>query len=127
VVPLTLALAMLAVVVVAGLLPDAGVVSAASNCTYGNCPAASPFPLWAVSTAVVVVLLALVLALLLLRRGRRRPPAEAAPSEGQAPEAPAGPEGSAEEPPAPTSWDEASGSSSPSADADEGAPPSDGA
>jgi len=72
---------MLAVVVLAGLLPDTGVVSASSNCTYGKCPAATPFPLWAVSAAVVVVVLALILALLLLRRNRRPP--EAAPAEGE--------------------------------------------
>ena len=81
-VPLTLALAMLAVVVLAGLLPDTGVVSASSNCTYGKCPAATPFPLWAVSAAVVVVVVALLLALLLLRRNRRRPPAASSSQEG---------------------------------------------
>jgi len=78
---------MLGVVVLAGLLPDAGVVSASSNCTYGKCPASSPFPIWAVSAAVVVVLLAVILALLLLRRGRGRPPS----AESTEPEAPADP------------------------------------
>jgi len=81
-VPLTLALAMLAVVVLAGLLPNTGVVSATSNCTYGKCPATTPFPFWAVSAAVVVVVLALILALLLLRRRRARPPAGPAASSG---------------------------------------------
>jgi hypothetical protein len=75
-VPLTLALAMLAVVVFAGLLPDTGVVSASSSCTYGKCPAAQPFPLWAVGASIGVVIVALLVALLLLRRSRRRPPAE---------------------------------------------------
>ncbi len=74
-VPLTLALAMLAVVVLAGLLPDTGVVSASSSCTYGKCPAAQPLSLWVVSISVIVVILALIAALLLLRRNRRRPPA----------------------------------------------------
>jgi hypothetical protein len=65
---------MLAVVVLAGLLPDTGVVNASSSCTYGKCPAAQPFPLWAVGASIAVVVLALILALLLLRRSRRRPP-----------------------------------------------------
>ncbi len=73
-VPLGLALAMLGVVVLAGLLPDTGLVSASSNCSYGKCPSSSSFPLWAVSASVAVVLIAIILALLLLRRSRRRPP-----------------------------------------------------
>lgn len=72
--PLTLAVAMLAVVVLAGLLPDTGVVSASSSCTYGKCPASQPFPLWAVSLSIAVVIIALIAALLLLRRSRRRRP-----------------------------------------------------
>ncbi len=87
--PLGLALGLLAVVVLAGLLPntDTGIVSA-STCTYGNCPSSSPFPLWAVSAAAVIVVLAIILALLLLRRGRRRPPpAEVAPAATTAPAA----------------------------------------
>jgi hypothetical protein len=72
---------MLAVVVIAGLLPDTGAVSASSNCTYGKCPAASPFPIWSVSAAAAIVVLALIIALLLLRRNRRRPP-PAAPDTG---------------------------------------------
>jgi uncharacterized membrane protein YgcG len=73
--PIVLALSMLAVVVAAGLLPATGVVSAASSCTYGSCPAAKPFPYWAVGASVAVVIVALIAALLLLRRSRRRPPA----------------------------------------------------
>lgn len=76
-IPLTLALAMLAIVVLAGLLPNSGVVSASSNCSYGKCPSSSPFPLWAVSTAAVIAVLAVIVALLLLRRrSGRRPPKE---------------------------------------------------
>lgn len=81
-VPLTLALAMLAVVVLAGLLPDTGVVNASSSCTYGKCPAAQPFPLWAVGASVAVVIVALILALLLLRRSRRPPAGGASPPGG---------------------------------------------
>ncbi len=66
---------MLAVVVLASLLPDTGVVSASSSCTYGKCPATQPLSLWVVSISVIVVILALIAALLLLRRNRRRPPA----------------------------------------------------
>lgn len=87
-VPLALALGMLAVVVLAGLLPDTGVVSASSNCSYSKCPASTPFPLWAVSAAVAVVVIALILALLLLRR--RRPPQAAAPPSGSEGESNAG-------------------------------------
>ena len=96
-VPLTLALAMLGVVVLAGILPDTGVVNAASNCSYGKCPASQPFPLWAVSASVAVVIIALILALLLLRRSRRRPPTGG----------PAGPtEGAENPPPGDSNWSE---------------------
>ncbi len=75
---------MLAIVIAAGLTPETGVVSASTNCTYGTCPASTPFPVWAVATTIAVVLLALLLALLLLRR-RRRPPAAQAPPEWEGP------------------------------------------
>ena len=81
-IPLTLALAMLAIVVLAGLLPNSGVVSASSNCSYGKCPSSTPFPLWAVSTAAVIAVLAVIVALLLLRRRGRRPPQEPAAAGG---------------------------------------------
>jgi hypothetical protein len=104
--PLSLALAMLSAVVLAGLVPVSGVVSASSNCTYGNCPASSPFPIWAVSAAVVVVLLALILALLMLRRSRRRPPAAAPPAPGAAPESSETGSWSEGPPPSGQTWDE---------------------
>jgi hypothetical protein len=91
IVPLTLGLGMLGVVVAAGLTPNTGVVRAASNCTYGQCVAAQPFPLWAVAASVAVVVVALLLALLLLRRRRRpgQPPSEwegpSGPSSGAPP------------------------------------------
>ncbi len=90
IVPLSLGLAMLAIVVAAGLTPETGVVRASTNCTYGTCAASTPFPVWAVATTIAVVVLALLLALLLLRR-RRRPPAAAPPPEWEAPTGPAGP------------------------------------
>jgi MYXO-CTERM domain-containing protein len=85
---------MLAIVVAAGLTPETGVVRASTNCTYGTCPASTPFPVWAVATTVAVVLLALLLALLLLRR-RRRPPAAAPPPEWEGPAGPGGPDAGA--------------------------------
>ena len=105
---------MLAVVVLAGLLPDTGVVSASSNCTYGSCPASSSFPIWTVSAAVAIVVLALIVALLLLRRSRRRPPSgESSPEAvGPDPGAQAEPAGLDTAPPV-QGWDES-------------APPSDG-
>lgn len=75
---MSLGLGMLGVVVAAGLSPNAGVVRAASNCTYGQCVSSQPFPLWAVASSVAAVVVALLLALLLLRRRRRpgQPPSE---------------------------------------------------
>ncbi len=92
-VPLGLALALIATVVLAGLLPGSGVVSASSSCTYGACPASSSFPYWAVGVAAAVVVAALIGALLLLRR--RKPPAatDATAPAGTNPEAPAEPQG----------------------------------
>jgi hypothetical protein len=100
VVPLGLGIALLATVVAAGLAPDAGLGIATANCTYGTCPATTPFPVWAVTTALAIVVVALLLALLLLRR-RKRPgtPVESAPAaepgelpEGESADAPYGPE-----------------------------------
>ncbi len=78
IVHLSLGLGMLAVVVAAGLSPNAGIVQASSNCTYGSCPSSSPFPLWGIASAIAAVLVALLLAFLLIRRRRRpgQPPSE---------------------------------------------------
>ena len=125
--PVTLALAMLAVVVIAGLLPDTGAVSASSNCTYGKCPAASPFPIWSVSAAAAIVVLALIIALLLLRRNRRRPP-PAAPdtgTTGPGAETTDGGTGT-ENPAAPTPDGDPTSNPSDSAGEFDGAPPSPG-
>jgi len=112
--PLTLALAMLAVVVLAGLLPDTGVVGASSNCTYGKCPAASPFPIWTVSAAAVIVVLALLVALLLLRRSRRPPPATPVTQPEIQEAGTASGETGTENPPYPSeTWDEAPASPGP--------------
>jgi hypothetical protein len=112
---------MLAVVVLAGLLPNTGVVSASSNCTYGKCPAAAPFPIWAVSAAALVAVLALIVALLLLRRGRR-PPSGTAPAEGGAAAGTVGPE---DQPTSPEGWNETTDAPEAPSDAGQGAVPYD--
>lgn len=105
-VPLTFALVLLAVVVLTGLLPNTGDVAAASNCTYGQCPASSSFPVWEVSAAAILAVLAVIVALLLIRRRRRQPPAAGGPPPPASPrsEVDGGPNGSEEaEPPYPES------------------------
>jgi hypothetical protein len=72
IVPLALATAMLAIVIAAGLAPNAAVVQASSNCAYGPCPAVSPVPPWEVGSLVAAVVLALVAGLVLLAFRRRR-------------------------------------------------------
>ena len=78
IVPLSLGLALLGVVVAAGLSPNSGIVTASSNCTYGQCVSSQSFPLWAISASIAAVVIALLLALLLIRRRRRpgQPPSE---------------------------------------------------
>jgi hypothetical protein len=75
IVPVTLGLAMLAVVVAAALVPNAGTVQAASNCPYGNCSTpSSSFPAWELASIGAIVVLFLLVGLFVLMR-RRRPPA----------------------------------------------------
>jgi hypothetical protein len=94
---LSLGLGMLGVVVAAGLSPNAGVVQASSNCTYGHCTSPSTFPYWLVGASVAAVVVALLLAFLLLRRRRRpgEPPSEweGPGGAGGAPPGATGPEG----------------------------------
>jgi len=77
-VPLALGLAMLAVVLAAGLYPNGGTVSAqSSSCPYGVCPSSSSaVPAWEYASILVVVAAAVIIGLLLVLRRRRRPPAE---------------------------------------------------
>ena len=80
IVPTALGLGMLAVIVVAGLSPNTGVVAAASNCTYGQCPSTSTsIPYWEIGTIIAIVVLVLIAALGLTMRRRRRPPAGGVP------------------------------------------------
>jgi len=78
IVPLALGVAMLAVVLVAGLFPNAGTVQAQSSCPYGGCSTPSTVPVWEYVSILVIVALAAIVALLFVMR-RRRPP-RAAPS-----------------------------------------------
>jgi hypothetical protein len=77
IVPIALGVAMVAIIVAAGLAPNTGAIPATSNCQYGSCPANTAFPWWAIAAIVIVVVAALAAALVLLRR--RRPPTAAAP------------------------------------------------
>ncbi len=95
VVPLALAAGMLAVVIAAGLGPNAAVVQASSNCAYGPCPAVSSVPPWEIGGLVAIAVLVLVAGVLLLvvRRRRNRkggggtpPAAVSAPDTGSDPE-----------------------------------------
>jgi len=64
---------MLAVVLVAGLFPNAGTVQAQSSCPYGGCTTSSAVPVWEYVSILVIVALAAIVALLFIMR-RRRPP-----------------------------------------------------
>jgi len=105
IVPVSLGAAMLAVVVAAALLPNAGAVPAASNCPYGNCQTPSTgIPAWELASIGAIVVLGLLVGLFVLMRRRRSPPSEGmgdeppmggAPPSGamqSAPAAPAPPE-----------------------------------
>jgi len=103
IVPLALGIAMLAVVLTAGLFPNAGTVQAQSSCPYGGCTTSSSVPVWEYVSILVVIAVAAILALLFIMR-RRRPPratmaaagaaggaAAAPPAWGEDSTAPAGP------------------------------------
>lgn len=99
--PLLAGIAVLAILVGAGLLPNTGAVPASASCPYGNCStsSSSPVPLWLYGVLGALLIVAAVLAVFLLRR-RKTPPGgpvaawsgEAGPAEG-----PSGPEGPAVE------------------------------
>jgi hypothetical protein len=69
---------MLAVVLAAGLFPNAGTVQAQSSCPYGGCTTSSALPTWELVSILVLVAAAIIAAALLLMR-RRRPPAQGTP------------------------------------------------
>ncbi len=98
-----LGIAMLAVVLAAGLFPNAGTVQAQSSCPYGGCTTSSSVPVWEYVSILVIVAVAAILALLFIMR-RRRPPRAATtlpPAAGAAGPGPLTPW--SEEQPAPTS------------------------
>ncbi len=66
---------MLAVVLAAGLFPNAGTVQAQSSCPYGGCSTSSAVPTWELVSILVLVAAAVIAAALLLMR-RRRPPTQ---------------------------------------------------
>jgi hypothetical protein len=71
-IPLALSVAMVLIVVAAGLVPNTGVVAAQSNCQYASCstPANSTTPVtWYVALGVLA-LIAVVLGIILLMRRR---------------------------------------------------------
>jgi H+/Cl- antiporter ClcA len=80
IVPIVLGLVMLAVVVAAGLSPNAGVVQAQTNYGYYGQSSSSTVSPWVyLGVALVVIVAGLLLAFFLLRR--RRPPAASTPTE----------------------------------------------
>jgi hypothetical protein len=101
-----LGIAMLAVVLAAGLFPNAGTVQAQSSCPYGGCSTSSSVPVWEYVSIFVIIAVGAIIALLFIMRRRRPPrPTGAAPAAasggGPAPLTPwaEGPE----TPPGPTS------------------------
>jgi len=74
VVPVALAVAMMAVVAAAALGPATGTVSAASSCPYGTCSSSGPGLLtWAIGGLIALVIL-LIAAALIFQRRRQKPP-----------------------------------------------------
>jgi len=91
IVPLGLGLAMLAVVIAAALVPNAGTVAAAPTTDYGQSPSSSPsIPAWEYASIGAIVVLGLLVGLFVVMRRRRRPPPESwqgpsGPSSGAPP------------------------------------------
>jgi type IV secretory pathway VirB10-like protein len=98
---------MLAVVVAAGLTPNAGLVQAQSNSQYNQSPSSSGLSPW-VWGAIAIVAVAVILLAALIALRRRRPPAAAPPppmaawqAGPSAPTAPAAPPAPPAAPPPP--------------------------
>ena len=84
IIPLTLGIAMLAVVLVAGLFPNAGTVQAQASCPYGGCSTPSSVPVWEYVSIIVLIAVAAIVALLFIMRRRRPPSATTTPAAGAA-------------------------------------------
>ncbi|MGC2789873.1 MAG: hypothetical protein WA547_07455, partial [Thermoplasmata archaeon] len=80
IVPVGLGLAMLAVIVAAGLSPGTGAVPAQSNCQYNQCVAGTGLPWWVFAAIAIIIVAALAAALVLLRRRRTPPPTSTGPA-----------------------------------------------
>lgn len=98
IVPIALGIAMLGVVLAAGLFPNAGTVSAQSSCPYGNCQSnSSAIPTWELVSILVVIAAGAIAAALFLMRRRRSPPTQpvqawkGGPPAGAGSAAPTGP------------------------------------
>jgi hypothetical protein len=102
-VPVVLGLAMLAVVVAAGLAPNTGAVPAQTTTQYNQSPSSSGTSPWVYAAIAAIAVVALLVAALVLMR-RRRPPAAAAPpmQVWGGPGAPSAPTAPAAPPPSPS-------------------------
>jgi len=92
IVPIALGIAMLAVVLAAGLFPNTGTVRADTSCPYGGCATTSTIPTWELVSILVLIAAGAIAAALFLMRRRRPPPSapvqawqEAPPAAGGAP------------------------------------------
>jgi len=90
IVPLGLGLAMLAVIVAAGLSPGVVATSESAGCAYNQCPAGTSVPWWAIGAIVALVLVGLIAAVLLLRRRRPGGPGPTAAEAGAVAQPPSG-------------------------------------
>ena len=81
IVPVAIGLAMVAVIVAAGLSPQTGAVPAQGNCEYNQCVAGTGLQWWVFAAIAILIVAALAAALVLLRRRRPPPPAAAGPAE----------------------------------------------
>jgi hypothetical protein len=101
-VPILLAIAMLAVVAAAALGPATGTVSAANSCPYGTCPSNGPGALtWAIGGLLAAIILLIAIAIIFQRRRAGRPPPPGGVSGWEGPADAGGPESpaAAERPP----------------------------
>jgi hypothetical protein len=81
VVPVTLGLALVAIIVAAGLAPQTGAVPAQGNCGYSNCVSGTGLQWYVFAAIAILVVAALAVALVLLRRRHGPPPSGLTPYE----------------------------------------------
>jgi hypothetical protein len=100
IVPIALGLALLVLIVAAGLAPQTGAVPAQSNCQYGQCAPNTSVPWWVFAAIAILIVALLAVALILLRR-RRPPVSPITPAEGAVGGPTAGAAGTVSPPPSP--------------------------